>query len=45
MPLALRPGYRLRLGLERLQDAIAFLLDDKVLDWGYLPAGLSDELQ
>jgi hypothetical protein len=33
MALALRPSYRLRLGLERLQDAIAFLLDDKILDW------------
>ena len=36
-PLTLRPGYRLFLGLECLEDAIPLLLDDIVHDSGPFP--------
>jgi hypothetical protein len=47
--LALRPAYRLFLGLERFEDAVSFLLDDIVLDrTTLLPAfgaGLNEDLR
>ena len=38
VPLTLRPGYRLFLGLECLEDAIPLLLDDIVHDSGPFPS-------